>query len=223
MDLYMAAKGLNDNQVTVTAGLSVGLLGNARKGGFDLGKKSVEKILSIYQDLDRVWLITGSGKMFKSTVDIKSTETFQLQTDRKLESQDVPLYELTATAGIAEIFGDSPADPVDLLRVPNLPPVDGAVYVRGDSMSPLLKSGDIVIYKKISPAPDAILWGQIYLLSYTIAGDAFTVVKFIKRSPLDGHIRLVSANDFYDPVDIPADSVTAIAMVKASVTFHALE
>ncbi len=223
MDLYMAAKGLNDNQVTVSAGLSVGLLGNARKGGFDLGKKSVEKILSVYQDLDRVWLITGSGKMFKSTVDVASTETFQLQTDRKIENQDIPLYEITATAGIAEIFSDSPADPVDLLHVPNLPPVDGAVYVRGDSMSPLLKSGDIVIYKRVSGGSDAIIWGQIYLLSYAIAGDTFTVVKFIKKSPIDRHIRLVSANDFYDPVDIPASSITALALVKASVTFHTLE
>lgn len=223
MDLYMAAKGLNDNQVTVSAGLSVGLINNARKGGFDLGKKSVEKILSAYQDLNRVWLITGSGKMFNTPISVLKPETSKHQEERKLENQDIPLYEITATAGITEIFSDTPADPEDLLRVPNLPPVDGAVYVRGDSMSPLLKSGDIVIYKKISPAPDAILWGQIYLLSYTIAGDAFTVVKYIKRSPIEGHIRLVSANDFYEPVDIPASSVTAIALVKASVTFHCLE
>ena len=91
-------------------------------------------------------------------------------------------------------------------------------------MSPLLKSGDIIIFKKTDLSPDGILWGQIYLLSYTIGGDAYTVVKYVKRSPLgNGHIRLVSANEFYDPVDIPAGSVTALALVKASITFYTME
>jgi len=48
-------------------------------------------------------------------------------------------------------------------------------------------------------------------------------VKYIKRSPLEGHIRLVSANEFYEPVDIPAGSVTALVLVKASITFYTME
>lgn len=36
---YMEIKGLNDNQVTNDCGLSVGLLGQARKGKSDLGAK----------------------------------------------------------------------------------------------------------------------------------------------------------------------------------------
>lgn len=223
LDKYMAAAGINDNQMTVKAGLSVGLLNNARRGDYDLGKKSVEKILSSFQDIDRVWLITGEGEMLKSAQEASPARTFQLRTDRLLADQDIPLYDLTATAGLVEIFSNTPQEPADHIRVPNLPAVDGAVYVKGDSMTPLLKSGDIIIYKKTDFSPDGILWGQIYLLSYTIGSDSYTVVKYIKRSPIEGHIRLVSSNEFYEPVDIPAGSVTALALVKASITFHAMQ
>lgn len=223
LDKYMATAGINDNQMTVKAGLSVGLLNNARRGDYDLGKKSVEKILSSFQDINRVWLITGDGEMLKSSQEASPVRTFQLRTDRLLAAQDIPVYDLSATAGLVQIFGDIPQEPADHLRVPNLPAVDGAVYVKGDSMTPLLKSGDIIIYKKTDFSPEGILWGQIYLLSYTIGSDTYTVVKYIKRSPIEGHIRLVSANEFYEPVDIPAGSVTALALVKASITFHAME
>lgn len=162
--------------------------------------------------------MTGQGEMRTDTV-----KAFPLKTDRQVEDQDIPLYDLAATAGLVEIYNDLRPDPVDHLRIPNLPPVDGAVYVRGDSMSPLLKSGDIIIFKKVELSPDLILWGQIYLLSYTIGSDTYTVVKYIKRSAIEGHIRLVSANEFYEPVDIPSGSITALALVKASITFHTME
>ena len=223
LDEYMAATGINDNQMTVNAGLSIGLLNNARKGGYDIGRKSIEKILSQYQDLSRVWLLTGEGEMLKRAHDVSPDKTFPLRTDRLMSEQDIPLYELAATAGLVSIFNDLRQEPVDHLRVPNLPPVDGAVYVRGDSMSPLLKSGDIIIFKKVELDPGLILWGQIYILSYSTGGNTFTVVKYVKRSAREGYIQLVSANTFYDPMDIPASSVTALALVKASITFYTME
>jgi hypothetical protein len=71
-DKYMNFKGLNDNQVTVNCLLSVGLLGNARRGKSDLGKKAIDKILNFYQDLNQVWLMTGEGEMIKGCAEISS-------------------------------------------------------------------------------------------------------------------------------------------------------
>lgn len=62
----MEEKHINDNQITVNCSLSVGLLGKARKEGNDLGKKAIEKILSFYQDLNKVWILTGEGSMLKN-------------------------------------------------------------------------------------------------------------------------------------------------------------
>lgn len=148
---------------------------------------------------------------------------FALSTDRKVEIQDIPLYDLSATAGIMAIFNDLSITPEDYLRVPNLPPVDGAIYVRGESMTPLLKSGDIIIYKKLALSLDSILWGQIYLLSFDVGGDTFTVVKYIQKSDVPERIRLVSHNSHFESKDIPLSSIQALAIVQASITFHTIE
>ena len=191
-----------------------------RKG---LGLDKLENVLNAFPEINRDWLLYGDGEMLKSSQEVRPARTFQLRTDRPLADQEIPLYDLSATAGLVAIFSEISQEPADHLRVPNLPAVDGAVYVKGDSMTPLLKSGDIIIYKKTDFSPEGILWGQIYLLSYTIGSDTYTVVKYIKRSPIEGHIRLVSANEFYEPVDIPSGSITALALVKASITFHAMQ
>lgn len=214
LDIYIREKGINDNQVTVNAGLSVGLLNNARKGSSDIGKKTVEKILTFYQDLNRVWLITGEGPMLKKEFS-DETESNQVQ--------KIPLYDIVATGGLLASFQDQKSVPLDYISLPDLPAVDGAVYVRGDSMSPLIKSGDIIIYKKVALSEDNIMWGQIYLLSYTYDQDSYTSVKYLRRSDRPGYVRLVSENPNFDPQDIQASSITAIAIVKASITFHTIE
>lgn len=64
-DAYMEASGLNDNKVTVQLGLTRGLIGKSRQPKRDLSTTVVEKILAHYDDLSRVWLLTGEGSMLK--------------------------------------------------------------------------------------------------------------------------------------------------------------
>lgn len=85
---YMDFKGLNDNRVTVDCGLSVGLIGKARKGASDLGRNTIEKILRVYTDLNRDWLLTGKGNMLKEeSVSTNSENTNQ-------QSDDMTVQEL---------------------------------------------------------------------------------------------------------------------------------
>lgn len=51
----MAYAGLNDNQVTVQCGLSIGIVGNARKKGKSLNGNNIVKILSVYKDMNARW------------------------------------------------------------------------------------------------------------------------------------------------------------------------
>ncbi len=184
------------------------------------GTDIMSSLVKIYH-ISPNWLLTGSGSLIEESV--RPNHTFALSTDRQIEVQDIPLYDLSATAGIMAIFNDLSVTPEDYLRVPNLPPVDGAIYVRGESMAPLLKSGDIIIYKKLALTLDSILWGQIYLLSFDAGGDTFTVVKYVQKSEDPEFIRLVSQNSRYEPKDIPISSIRALAIVKASITFHTIE
>ena len=52
---YMKAKGINDNQMTVAADLSVGLLGKLKKSGKGMNSANIEKILLHYTDLSSEW------------------------------------------------------------------------------------------------------------------------------------------------------------------------
>lgn len=219
---YIHAKSISIRSLETSIGASNGAIGRAINKGSDIATEWLSKIIEIYPDINPQWLLTGEGPMLNDEK-IEPAHTFTLSTDRKVDVQDIPLYDLSATAGIMAVFNDLSITPDDYLRVPNLPPVDGAIYVRGESMTPLLKSGDIIIYKKLALSLDSILWGQIYLLSFDAGGDTFTVVKYIQKSDDPECIRLVSHNSHFEPKDIPLSSVRALAIVKASITFHTIE
>ncbi|MBW3518322.1 XRE family transcriptional regulator [Flavobacterium sp. NKUCC04_CG] len=61
----MIYSGLNDNRITLEAGLSNGIIGKARKRGA-LSQDNISKILETYTDLNANWLFTGQGKMLNS-------------------------------------------------------------------------------------------------------------------------------------------------------------
>lgn len=148
---------------------------------------------------------------------------FTLRTDRTIDMQSVPLYELDATAGLVALFADQTRRaPICHIQIPDLPPCDGAVYVRGDSMYPLLKSGDIVLYKEIPNGSSGILWGEMYLLSFTIDGESYISIKYIQKADDERFVRLVSHNPHHSPKDIPADSIQALALIKASIRFNTM-
>lgn len=60
---YLSAKGISENKATFDCGLSKGLICQAKSGKADIGNKAVEKILATYDDLNRVWFLTGEGSM----------------------------------------------------------------------------------------------------------------------------------------------------------------
>ena len=154
---------------------------------------------------------------------VNIAEQFPLRTDRTLDLQSVPLYELDAAAGLVALFADTTRPtPISHLQIPNLPPCDGAIYVRGDSMYPLLKSGDIVLYKEINNTNGCLLWGEMYLLSFTLDGEDYITIKYVQKSEVEGFVRLVSHNPHHAPQEIPRDSIRAVALVKASVRFNTM-
>ena len=83
-------------------------------------------------------------------------------------------------------------------------------------MYPILKSGDIVGFRCI-PDFDAIIYGEMYLVSFLRGGDEYLVVKYVNHSEQPGCIRLVSYNPHHDPMDLPLSSVRSMAIVKFSI------
>jgi transcriptional regulator with XRE-family HTH domain len=146
------------------------------------------------------------------------TQIYKSKTDRDIDLQTIPLYSLESVAGITPVFTDlSSQDPIDYLHIPNAPKCDGALYNTGDSMYPLLKSGDILAYKIIKDIPADIYWGQKYILYLDIGGDTYMTTKFVKKGKDDNHILLVSANKHHEDKEVHLSKIKALANIKISI------
>jgi len=197
---------------------------NGKMPKFDFIQKVCERFEISYE-----WFISGKGKMFsKNIIPEVDKNDIMLLNERSakykiIEKQIIPIYNLKAAAGLVSLF-QSPSSfiPVDYISLPNLGKVDGGLYAVGDSMYPLIKSGDIVIYRQIHDMINNIFWGEMYLLSYNLEGEEYIVIKYIQASEIPGCIKLVSQNSHHSPKDIPLSQIRALAQIKASIRFNTI-
>lgn len=173
-------------------------------------------------NVNEEWLEEGRGNMFDCDKAMIVPSRGRKSADRVIPLQSVPLYDLTGTAGLVPLFvGQEQIKPVNYIHIPNLPKCDGAIYVVGDSMHPLLKSGDIVLYKQIASFDD-IFWGDMYLLSIDIDGEEYITVKYIQKSDRAGYIKLVSENKHHAEKEVDMSRIRALAFVKASIRMNSM-
>ena len=193
-------------------------IGKAALSMIETGKTGLSarnrNILVQVLNVNPEWLETGHGEMFNAEPDLTA---YMRRTDNSLPMQSVPLYSIEGTAGLVPLFADqSQNKPINYIHIPNLPKCDGAIYIVGDSMYPLLKSGDIVLYKQLHDLDD-IFWGDMYLLSIDIEGEEYVTVKYIQKSDREGYVKLVSQNPHHADKEVEMKRIRAIALVKASI------
>lgn len=179
------------------------------------------------------FLLSGIEPVFKTEVKDSENENlnepvsvFKMKTDKLQEKQAIPLYDIQASASVVTLFRDGYKEkPIDHISIPNLPKCDGAIYVSGDSMYPLLKSGDIIMYKKLQVAIQNIFWGEMYLVSLTNDdGDEFVLVKWVHKSEEgDDYIKLVSENRHHQPKDFHLKHIKGLALIKGSVRINSMQ
>ena len=152
-------------------------------------------------------------------------DVYQMKTDRLITSEQIiPLYDIEASAGIVTLFKDSKqTQPIDFIQIPGIPKCDGALKITGDSMYPLLKSGDTIMYKQVHNINDGIFWGEMYLISIDQHGDEMVTVKYIQKSEKgDQWIKLVSQNKHHDDIEVQIKKVRALALIKASIRINSM-
>ena len=188
--LIRKALGMTQDQLSQRLGIGKAALSMIETGKAALSSRN-RNILVQELNVNPDWLETGQGEMFNAEPDLTS---YLHRTDNSLPLQSVPLYSIEGTAGLVPLFSDQRQHkPINYIHIPNLPKCDGAIYVVGDSMYPLLKSGDIVLYKQLHDIGD-VFWGDMYLLSIDIDGEEYVTVKYIQKSDREGYVKLVSQN-----------------------------
>jgi len=220
MKEYLDYKGISKYKFCNDLGFSNKFLDNSSNMGTD----KACKILHYFPDINSQWLLTGNGPMLLSN----NTDIVIMNNDRKTIdsihlSQEIPLYDLEAVAGLRELFNSGkPQRILDTIKIPNLPKCDGAISVTGDSMYPLLKSGDIILYKETEF--ENIFFGEMYLLSVKLNDwEEYITVKYVQKSEQGkDFVKLVSQNSHHQPKDIHISKISALALIKASIRINTM-
>lgn len=180
-------------------------------------------LLSKMKDVDYNWLLLGKGtpvshlqschnKLATGDVGIIHNP----KTQDAMKDRSVALYDITAAANLRTLLANKHQFVVGRIQIPSIPVCDGALYISGDSMYPILNSGDIVGFKEINSFIN-VIYGEMYLVSFDIDGDEYLAVKSVNRSEQEGCIKLVSYNPHHEPMDVPFASIQAMAIVKFSI------
>lgn len=216
---YLENKGISEYAFYKKTGIARGVL----KQSSGMTEHNIAIFLAHYTDVTPSWLFTDHGVAPDFNFVSEPSSVYLSKTDTlKLDPQLVPLYNIEATAGIVTLFSDmNKSTPIDYIKIPNLPKVDGAVYVTGDSMYPLLKSGDIVMYKEVKDIQNDIFYGEMYLIS--IEGLDLVTVKYIHKSKRGSkYIKLVSQNKHHADKDVELSKVKALGLIKASIRINSM-
>lgn len=184
-----------------------------------------EGLTEAFPYCDSSWLLLGIHPAGIDSLEEHPEQVKKLSMSKSAEllkeNQTVPLYDITAAANLTTLFLNKNKYLLGLISIPNMPDCDGSIYMAGDSMFPIMKSGDIIAYKAIYDLEE-VIYGETYLVSFTINGDEYLSVKYIYKSDLPDHIQLVSYNTHYAPMDINLSRIRAIAIVKFTIRKNTL-
>lgn len=140
--------------------------------------------------------------------------------DDYIRQVNIPVYDLEQAGGLKKLLAShkKKLSLLGYISLPNAPKCDGAILASGDGMYPLVKSGDYLLYKKIEPILDQVFFGEMYLISLEMDGEEYTTFKYIQKSETKPDtVLLASFNPSFQTKEVSFSSITAIALIKATI------
>ena len=202
---YLEYKGITENKATVECNLSQGLLHQAKSGKSDLGNKTIDKILITYQDLNRIWLVTGEGEMLNAST-VEPVKNYTV---------GVPYYNVDFLGGFDLVYNDRSINPEYLIDFAPYNKATCWCNITGHSMEPEISSGDIIALKEIND-PSFLPFGEIYAI---VAINGQRTVKRIGPASTPDCYALIPSNKSpeYGVQEIPKNYIYKIYQVLGCV------
>jgi len=165
------------------------------------------------------YLFTGEGEPFHSSTD-EGMKILTVYTDDN-EDERIAYVPVSAQAGYGEQLVDqSYMEGLVSFRMPGNRFLSGTYRcfdISGDSMEPLLQSGDQVICKYVELDRDFsnIKDNHVYVV---VTLDSVVVKRVVKTDESSIGLMLISDNTFYDPYTIKAEDVREIWEVDVKIS-----
>lgn len=181
-------------------------------GKVPLSEKFIDKLLSLDDNINKVWILSGEGSMLSTPFNVLKPNP-KLDFDKKA----IPLIPVEAFAGAA--LNNGYALNFDTIEerynVPlfNDKGVDFLMYVRGSSMYPKYNSGDVVACRFVRERL-FIQWNKVYVIDTKSQG---AMIKRLIRSENPDFVICRSDNADYGDFEVPMSDVLNIALVVGAI------
>lgn len=204
---FIKEENLNASEFIDSIGMSFPYF-SEMKGS--MRESQLKAIVEKYPQLNIEWLTTGEGQMFNEN-----------QTSNVAQEQDTPAnYErkgntikyfpsVSGSMGGIE-FLDNPDEFYTDIILPGFGECKFAVNAFGDSMYPVIKSGQIVI---MMPWVEKFIdWGHIYMV---VTKSGYRAIKYLRPSTQEGCVTCESENKENNPAfDIEMEDIHKLYLVK---------
>ncbi|MGL5957955.1 MAG: S24 family peptidase [Phocaeicola sp.] len=180
-------------------GLSNGFVNST---GDSIRKVSLDKISTLYPDLNTNWLITGLGSMLNGA---------ELQGDepRISHTAGVPYYNVDFLGGFDLMMNDQTQHPEYRIDFKKYNEADCWCNVTGHSMEPEITHGDIIAMKKLEDWDLFIPYGEVYAI---VAKNGLRTIKKIGSGSNTDTFSLIPTNKSpeYGTQEIPKKLVAGV-------------
>ena len=206
--LFREYLGIGQTAFEVNIGVARGYFSNVKT----LGSDRILRIHTKYPELNIEWLVTGNGEMIKNAEREQKTIEISESAISETKRKGALIYDIDATCGLSgrdiEFTDEKVIGSID---APEINSDSKIIFATGDSMLPLIASGDRVVIRKIE-SWDYFNYGQVYL----IITNEYRLIKRVRRHPKDADnlILLRSENPNYDDIDLPKREIIHLFIVE---------
>lgn len=186
--------------------------GAVSKMGDNTRRSTINKIYNVYPQLNTDWLLTGKGDMLNSEQSPSlSPTTDKVIADNDGDNQHIIKYYPNVNGSMGGVqFLDDPDETVCDITIPGYSDCKFAINAYGDSMYPLIKSGQIILMSEWLES--FIDWGRIYLV---VTKSGYRVIKRLYPGTSNATVTCKSENsETNPPFEIERDDILKVYLVK---------
>lgn len=174
-----------------------------------ISRKLADTINRVYPKYNLTWILTGDGDMF-SQKDVSVPKSAS-------NESGVPLFDLDFGCGFMAFYNDETVTPVEYVNFPGTKGATCWCKATGDSMEPLIHSGDYVCLKKVDQWDLYLTMGDVYAVE---AVNDLRTIKKIDLGKDSKSFTLVPVNtELYKPQPIQKKAIRQIFKVVAVTKF----
>ena len=195
----------SDNALADTLGVSKTTLSNWKS------RNSLDfpLVFSLCEHISLDWLLTGKGKMLKSTAQEDEEAAPKISYNPQVGQ---PYYDVDFLAGFDEVFNSQVSIPACNVVVPGFTRVSLWCNVTGHSMEPQINHGDMIALRECTVRD--IQYGEVY----AVVLDTIRTIKIIRKGSSPKVLRYIPVNEKYDEQEFEIERIIKVYEVVGNIS-----